>query len=253
MDDAPDILPARRKNGAPVWLMTFADLMALLFALFVLILSFSDIDSDSFKRNAGPIAEAFNKPKPIFTRETKRGTPTTLFAPPKPFSTQPSVSATSTADLINQQRTSLVSQVRSIIQFELSIGLVELEVKNHVIIMRFPGRTTFSAGSASITSEIVPTIDRVADILTRTEGNIFVSGHTDSTPISSHRYRSNWDLSSARAVSVVHRLLRHPKLAPNRISAVGYADTKPIVSTTGSADVSRSRRVEIKVELANKK
>ncbi len=57
----------KRPAGAPVWLVTFADLMALLFALFVLILSFSDVDSDSFKRNAGPMAEAFNQPKPDFT------------------------------------------------------------------------------------------------------------------------------------------------------------------------------------------
>ena len=50
----------KKRKGAPVWLVTFADLMALLFALFVLIISFSEIDSDSFRRNAGPLAEAFN-------------------------------------------------------------------------------------------------------------------------------------------------------------------------------------------------
>ena len=93
------------------------------------------------------------------------------------------------------------------------------------------------------------TLDRIADVLARTNGEIFISGHTDDRPISTSRYRSNWDLSSVRAVSVIHRLLRHPNLNRGRVSAVGYADTRPRGSNDSADGRAENRRVEIKVEI----
>ncbi|NQV57351.1 MAG: OmpA family protein [Rhodospirillales bacterium] len=248
--DAFSARKSKRNRGAPMWLMTFADLMTLLFALFVMINSFSEVDSDSFRRNAGPMAEAFNQPPPTFTRLKEKSSSANK---PKPKEAEapkePPPPAANATYLQVQQRNRLTSLVDTSLKQELASSTVEMEVKDTYLILRFPAKTTFALGSAELSAGIVSAIDRVSDILARTSGNISVSGHTDNQPISTARFRSNWELSAARAVTVVHRLLRHRGLAPTRVSAVGYADTRPRASNDTAEGRANNRRVEMKVEI----
>lgn len=237
-----------RRNGAPVWLVTFADLMALLFALFVLILSFSEVDSDSFKKNAGPIAAAFNQGMPSFVPPIKK-TPQTLRQVPEETDVKPEISSANDTYLREVTRNKLVNLVKTTISNELAANLLDLEVQENRIIMRFPAHSAFRAGGARLVPGIINTMDRIADILARTEGNILITGHTDNAPISTAQFPSNWSLSTARAVSVVHRLLRHPGLNPQRITATGHADTRPLAANDTPENRTRNRRVEISVEI----
>jgi len=93
------------------------------------------------------------------------------------------------------------------------------------------------------------TLDRIVGVLARTNGDIFISGHTDDRPKSTSGYRSNWDLSSTRAVSFIHRVLRHSNLNRGRVSTVGYADTRPRGSNDSADGPAKNCRVEIKVEI----
>lgn len=242
-------LSYKKRKGAAVWLITFADLMALLFALFVLIISFSEIDSDSFRRNAGPMAEAFNQPPPIFTRSKEKASSTSKPVTEELEKQDQPVSESESSYLISVQRNKLTTLVQTVLDRELRAGLIELDIKDSFIILRFPASTTFTLGNADLKGNIVPTLNRIADVLARTKGKVFVSGHTDDRPISTSRYRSNWDLSSARAVSVIHQLLRHPGLTRGRISAVGYADTRPRGANSSADGRAHNRRVEIRVEI----
>lgn len=239
-----------RSHGAPAWLMTFADLMALLFALFVLILSFSDVDSDSFKRNAGSIAAAFNQSRPVFVMPTIDSPQSKLQLPQEQTTTtQPEISSNTDNYLKEVARNKIVNLVKSRVSSELSSNLIELVVKENHIIMRFPAHSAFRKGDSTLAPSIIPTMDRIADILSRSEGQISVTGHTDNSPISTSRFRSNWDLSTARAVSVIHRILRHRGLSPKRVAATGKADTEPLVSNDTSENRLRNRRVEIVIEI----
>ncbi len=241
-----------RKFGAPVWLITFADLMALLLALFVLMLSFSDINSDSFKRNAGPMAEAFNQNQPIIIKPVniapKQTSPQAV--PERPQSSrQQDRTSSNIGYLQTVARNRVANLVKATIAAELTNKLVELVVEGNKITMRFPAQSAFQSGQARLAPNIIPTMDRIADILARTEGTVFVTGHTDNSPISTARFRSNWELSTSRAVSVVHRLLRHRGLAAGRVSATGRADTKPLVPNTSRENRQRNRRIEVTVQL----
>jgi len=241
-----------RKFGAPVWLVTFADLMALLFALMVLMLSFSDINSDSFKRNAGPMAEAFNQQQPIIIKPVQIAPKETSAKqdPERPQSSPQQDRTSSNLGYIQTvARNRLANLVKATIAAELANKLVELLIEGNKITMRFPAQSAFQSGQAILAPSIIPTMDRIADILARTEGIITVTGHTDNSPISTARFRSNWELSTSRAVSVVHRLLRHRGLAAPRVSATGRADTQPIVPNTSRENQQRNRRIEIVVEL----
>ncbi len=237
-----------RRKGAPAWLMTFADLMALLFALFVLILSFSEVDSDSFKKNAGPIAAAFNQAQPSFVEPIKVSPQSRLQTQPQADS-RPEISSANDTYLREVTRNKLVNLIKSTVSNELANNLLELVIEENKIIMRFPAHSAFAAGSANLSANIIPTMDQIADILARTEGQISVTGHTDNSPISTSQFRSNWDLSTARAVSVIHRILRHPGVNPKRVAATGHADTQPLVTNHTAENRARNRRVEVSVEI----
>jgi chemotaxis protein MotB len=237
-----------RRKGAPAWLMTFADLMALLFALFVLILSFSEVDSDSFKKNAGPIAAAFNQALPTFVPPIEKS-PQSNLGIPQQTDSRPEISSANDTYLREVARNKIINLVKSSVSSELANNLLELVVEENRIIMRFPAHSAFRAGDANLSSSIIPTMDQIADILARTEGKISVTGHTDNSPISTTRFRSNWELSTARAVSVIHRILRHRGLDPKRLTATGRADIEPLVENNSVENKIRNRRVEIAVEI----
>lgn len=99
----------------------------------------------------------------------------------------------------------------------------------------------------------LPAIDRIVEILARAEGGILVSGHTDNQPIFTSQFRSNWDLSTERAVSVVHRLLKDKKIDPKRITAMGFGDSRPLKSNDTPEGRSVNRRVEIAIEMVGQR
>jgi chemotaxis protein MotB len=142
-------------------------------------------------------------------------------------------------------------QFRRTLERELASFCIVLIDQGNRIIIRFPDATAFVAGGAEFASGVEPTLKRIASILRATKGQILVSGHTDNSPISTARFRSNWDLSSARAVSVVHFLITRAAVSPSRITAQGFADSRPLVKNDTPENQSRNRRVEISIEITS--
>ena len=93
----------------------------------------------------------------------------------------------------------------------------------------------------------MPILKKINEVLTQTDGLIAVAGHTDNIPISTSRYRSNWELSTSRATSVVHELLRYNTIPPERFVLEGYADTRPLAPNDSAENRATNRRVEIVV------
>src|SRR5690554_4942497 len=94
---------------------------------------------------------------------------------------------------------------------------------------------------------MIQIIERVVVVLASCDGDVVVSGHSDDRPISSSQYRSNWDLSAARAVSVVHELVLNRKIPADRVIAAGRAETQPLVPNDSAENRARNRRVEISI------
>ncbi len=235
---------SKARTGAPRWMVTFADLMALLFALFVLLLSFSEIDSDNFRRNAGPIALAFNVKDLVPKKKT---IPQPTFAQPAQPETPLSESAASY--LRSVQRQKLLSQLNAVMLSEIERHMVELESTENAVIVRFPDRSAFSSGSVRLAPSIEPALNKVAEVISQLSGQVTVTGHTDDTPISTAQFRSNWELSAGRAAAVVHHLLRDKRIRPGRVTVQGLADTKSLVPNNSPANRAKNRRVEISIEV----
>ena len=115
------------------------------------------------------------------------------------------------------------------------------------VVIRFSEEATFRSGEANIKPAMIPIIERVVDVLAECRGNVFVSGYTDDRPISSSRFRSNWDLSAARAVSVVHELVLNRQVPAERVVAAGRAETNPLAPNNSPENRALNRRVEIAI------
>jgi chemotaxis protein MotB len=229
-------------NDAPAWMVTYADLMSLLFALFVLLLSFSEVNDNSFKKNAGPMREAFNQNSDFQTDEQShlsggRGILQGVKSVPMDI---PETEAL---------REAMVAQLRRSLAVDLANDLVELEETSKGVILRFPSQTAFESGGAELSSLSFQSLDKIIPILSKTPGEIKVGGHTDDQPISTLQFRSNWDLSAARATSVVHYMLRSGQIAKGRLTSQGYADSRPILENKTPEARAKNRRVEIAVEV----
>lgn len=276
--------------GIPAWVMTFADLMSLLMCFFVLLLSFSELDVVKYKQIAGSMQNAFGVQREINVKDVPKGTSIIAqeFSPGRPDPTplnevrqKTTDDSLSTLDVTpgddsrqqsEDEKTMTEEEIEEKLKdyerellkktqaqaFELAAALreeiltgqLEIETIGKRIIIRVKEKNSFPSGSATLNEDFEPVMDKVREALVDTEGQITVSGHTDNLPIYTDRFRSNWELSSARAVSVAHELLIDGDIDAQRFLVVGHADTKPLVDNETPENRARNRRVEIELRQA---
>ena len=124
-------------------------------------------------------------------------------------------------------------------------GKLKIKIVNNKMIVEMASAILFDSGSAQLSEEGEAALTEVASILADIEGRNFqVAGHTDNIPIKNRRFKSNWDLSSARAISVVKHLVENGVPASS-ISGAGYADTQPAASNDTEEGRAQNRRIEI--------
>ena len=113
------------------------------------------------------------------------------------------------------------------------------------IILRTSGKPVmFDSGSAQIRPEFTPILEKIAEELMKIPNDIRIEGHTDNRPIHTPMFPSNWELSAARATSVL-RFLVKKGIDPSRLSAVGYGEFRPVASNDTPEGRAKNRRVEI--------
>ncbi len=133
---------------------------------------------------------------------------------------------------------------------EIEADMIEVEAHDQSITIRIKDKGSFASGTARLTDDFIEILEIIADELSKTKGNITVAGHTDDIPINTARFRSNWALSSARAVAVTHELLLDKRMDQSRFSIQAFADAKPLVDNDSAENRAKNRRVEIIISQA---
>ncbi len=215
--------------GAPAWMCTFADMMSLLLCFFVLILSFSSLDQVSFDRVAGSLKDAFGVQREFIVWQPPEG-----------------------QDMISPDFESVPFDVKKeimeIIAAEVNAGMIEVEEDATAITLRVKDKLAFASGEAKINEAFMPILNKLGKVAEESEAHVIVSGFTDNVPLRKDApFRSNWALSAARAVAVVEYWTRTFKIPSSRLSAVAYADGRPIASNKTAAGRERNRRVEFRI------
>ena len=122
---------------------------------------------------------------------------------------------------------------------------VELLKDTRGLILRLNDNILFGNSETEIQQASHKTLDKIIDILSKNNNLVIIEGHTDSIPIKSDKYSSNWELSTARATSVINYIENAHRINPKRLSAVGYGDNIPIVENTSNSGRLKNRRVDI--------
>jgi len=251
----------------PSWLGTFADLMSLLMCFFVLLLSFSEMDALKFKQLAGSMSAAFGVQRDVKTKEIPKGTSIIAkeFTPGRPTPTPLKVMRQHTtddrkknldfrkgpdrsgADKTKSEAEEKLEHLKKELKEQISKGEIEVSGDDNRTVIRIREKGSFSSGSATLHPKFYPVLVKIADAVDKTPGKIHISGHTDDIPISTYKFRSNWELSSARAVSILQQILRYKKIDGKRLVIQGYAETIPLVPNSTSKNRALNRRVEIEI------
>lgn len=253
------------RRGAPVWMVTFADLMALLLAFFVLLFTFSELDKQLYKQIAGSMRDALGVQTKKRVKEPPKGVSLIAreFSPGKPQPTpvdqmrqsraddtkskvlMPDAGNDPEAESSEDRMQAEAERIKASLAEEIEAGSVEVEVSDQRIIVRILEQDAFPSGSDQPMLQLDNVLHKMGTVLRSTGGAVIVSGHTDNVPIRNERFRSNWELSAARAVSVVHALMVETGLDSSRFMVEGAAETKPIDSNDTPHGRARNRRVEV--------
>ncbi len=128
---------------------------------------------------------------------------------------------------------------------EIEQGLVAIKTSGNRILLRINENGSFPSGSSIVKESFLPVLNKIRKSLSDIRGKIVVAGHTDNIPIKTARFRSNWELSSSRAVTVVHELLELDTIPQERFVIEGHGDAHPMVKNDSSKNRALNRRVEL--------
>lgn len=237
------------------WLLTYADMITLLMALFMVLFSISSVNISKFQTLKEVLQNAFT-PKVLSGggsilpdggaenhHHPPEQTPVPAAVPPT-VSQQANASSDSQAveDEFRRLKRLLDSYAR---RHGFSASIETIIDQRGLVIRLLTDKVLFDSGSAVLKPEADPLLAQISHLVNVDSSHpISVEGHTDDVPISTSQYPSNWELSGARAASVVRFMIANG-VAPNRLEASGLADQRPIAPNTTEAGRSRNRRVEI--------
>lgn len=277
----------KQDAGIPAWVMTFADLMSLLLAFFVLLFSFSEMDKNIYKELAGSLKEAFGVQREIKAKEPPKGINIVAreFSPGRPMPTPVNEVRQKTSaeyqefpvftdpakdgkenqdkktndtddvisDALKDNKLSVISgrikidseKISKELSEEIKNGLIDLQVEEQRIILRIREKGAFPSGSDKLIKPFRAITAKISRVFKDFDGMIIVSGHTDNYPIHTKRFRSNWELSASRAVSVIHELSKDRILRRKKFELAAYAETQPVDNNNTATGRAKNRRVEI--------
>lgn len=219
--------------SAPFWMTTFSDMATLLLTFFIMIVSMSSVEVEKFKE-----AISYFPGRTSFMQEDAVLPPVT-----------PQVMVDLPAD--GEEPTQMVNAERfeDLLEYLEAEGLqdkVEVNLTEqglHVVIV---DSIMFASGEANLLSKSRDVLTQVARVLGESAKSVVVEGHTDDRPIATSRFPTNWELSGARAFSVVRFLLGQPStLDPSGYVGIGYGEFRPVESNASAAGRAKNRRVEI--------
>jgi chemotaxis protein MotB len=304
------------RRGSPPWIITFADMITLLLAFFVLLLSFSDLNVTRFRDVSGSLQQSLGKEEalPLVVAppaETQLAAGPALAAVPLPeqlakdLGTLQKVMSTDLVGqkinvrvedghlllelpkrgangVISQEMLDLyakiteaqskvetlievregrdaperlnetaqrLQQLRTELAKEIAEGKAQVERDGERIVVRMLVEGSFYSGSADLSPDFFPLLTKIGRGIAGGPGRITIEGHTDSIPVTgNNRYRSNWDLSGARAGAVADYLIQHGGVARERIVVRGLADVKPLAPNTTREGRAKTRRIEVLVD-----
>lgn len=245
--------------GMERWLLTYSDMITLLMALFIILWAISSVNVSKFAELKQSLSQAFRGkviqggaavlnggPQALQPQGTQVPTILTPASLAEQIAAQISYEAQK-SDLENLQR--LEHRIDAYARAQGLSGEIRTSIDERGLVVHvLTDQLLFDTGKAVVKQRALPLLTRIASLLAsaRVPNPIRVEGNTDDVPISTSAFRSNWELSAARATAVLEVLLAHGVPA-SRLSAAGYADQRPVASNSTAGGRAANRRVDLVV------
>lgn len=232
-----------KPSGPAPWIVTFSDMMSLLLTFFILLYSISTVDAQKFKNITEYLQLALSGD----------GRPSIMDGGTQPVSSPLDEDPMAEDETPNNEGTEPVSKEVLQMYEKINQYVTDLELQADVevlmvqkgVYVEIKDAILFESGSAMLKQSGVQLLSKLEGMLNEFDNDIVVEGHTDNVPIRSAAYPSNWELSAARAVSVLRHLQEEMNVDPTRLSAKGYGEFAPIVPNDTWENKGKNRRVNL--------
>lgn len=237
------------EEGGEAWLLPYSDLMTLLLAVFIVLFAVSQVD----ETKAEAIAEAFREDMMSSSESVLPGSigvlPGTIPSTGQEGNTgeETGISMEELEQYLDAQELSSLVEVKQELDDILQDNSSDIEtsIDTRGLVISLNNAILFDSGSAKIKKENEETLVHIAKIINSLDNYIRIEGHTDNIPITSGVYPSNWELSGARASSVVRLFIDKCDVPPNKLVAVGYGEYRPIGDNKTVNGRAKNRRIDI--------
>jgi chemotaxis protein MotB len=226
-------MSARRKGIAQHhpnperWMVSYADFITLLFAVFVVLFASGQSNKNTPQQIAAAVTHALqNGSIREAIRVLRSDTPKAALPPEAQLS--------SSLESLNKQ-----------LAQEMTAGKVDVRLDPRGLIVSLRQAAFFPSGQATIEPSTYPIIDKLAAVLAAIPNKVRLEGHTDAIPINNSRYSSNWELSAARSIAMLEILANRNHINRDRLSIAGYAETAPVSSNDDAEGRAKNRRVDV--------
>ncbi len=226
------------KENLDRWLLTYADMITLLMLFFIVLYSMSNIDSGKYKNLAEELQTIFaGGNMGIFSSRPITGGRGFIEGKGMGFAEK---------EMHGRRGTNISRRVQRALQPYILSGKVRVGHNEMGISISLVSDYFFESGSANVIDVSTDLLYSIGDILKDIDNNIRIEGHTDNQPISvtNSRYRSNWELSSQRAINILEYFINYG-VKTDRLSAAAYGDSRPLVPNIRPEDRAINRRVDI--------
>ncbi|MDQ2680936.1 MAG: OmpA family protein [Candidatus Eremiobacteraeota bacterium] len=213
--------------GMMRWLLTYADMITLMLALFIILFSMSTISRVKVQNFARSVSGGFDNVWSVNQ--------------PPDGGTQGSQMFSSSSNIPAIQKDLDQYVAKKNLQSQVQVHMDH----RGLVITLLSDKSYYDSGSADLRPQTMTILDNIAKFLKRTDNLIRVEGNTDNVPIHTYQYPTNWELSTARADHVVRYLYEHDKVQPTRLSAAGYGEFHPRTGNISDGDRQQNRRVDI--------
>lgn len=221
------------EEGGEAWLLPYSDLMTLLLAVFIVLFAVSNID----KAKSEQMAEEFSQQ--MMNKSYNAASVV------KVSDATPTGAAIEQIENEKDQMEALKAELDAKLKKENLTASVKTSIDERGLVISLNNAIFFDSGSADLKVDYEKTLLEIGNMISVMNNFIRVEGHTDNVPMNSSLYRSNWDLSAARAANVVRLLTSGTSIPPERMIAVGYGEYRPIADNSTEEGRAKNRRIDI--------
>lgn len=227
-----------KKEISQEWLTTYSDMMTLILTFFVLLYSFSLVDKRKFQQVAQSMASAFNGGSNVVISSSGS-------IGPVPTDGNPGKDSTSSIGVAEGELEKMYKDVMGFVKNKDMEAKVSIKKDTRGILIEIQDKILFDSGKADIKSGSYNLLNDISELLNKFPNEVIIEGHTDNLPISRGYYKSNWELSTDRAVKVVKYFVDNKKMDGKRFQAVGCGEYRPIATNSTPQGRQTNRRVNI--------